>query len=89
MSVVEFIFTKAEEVSNFTKDRLYLVVSLGILKMVSYTSIVKQPNKLTRPPNIPAYVSPRISAPEIQGYFIGNNLTQGDDSLLETLESVW
>ena len=33
MSVVEFIFRKAGEVFNVTKDRLRLLVPLGILKI--------------------------------------------------------
>ena len=33
MSVVEFIFRKAGEVLNFAKDRLHLVVLLGIWKI--------------------------------------------------------
>ena len=33
MSVVEFIFRKAREVFNFTKDRLHLLVPRGIWKI--------------------------------------------------------
>ena len=59
-----------------------------VFAQVSYASIVKQPNRLTRPSNIPAYVSPRVSFPKIQRGSIVNDLTQGDESLLETLESL-
>ena len=59
-----------------------------VFARISYASIVKQPNRLTRQSNIPAYVSPRVSPPKIQRGFIFNNLTQGDESLLETLESL-
>ena len=59
-----------------------------VFARVSYASIVKQPNRLTRPPNIPVYVSPRVSPPKIQRGSIVNDLTQGDESPLETLESL-
>ena len=59
-----------------------------VFARVSYANIVKQPNRLTRPSNIPAYVSPRVSPPKIQRGSIVNDLTQVDESLLETLESL-
>ena len=37
---------------------------------------------------IPSYVPPRVSTPKIQGGSIVNDLTQGDESILETLESL-
>ena len=55
---------------------------------VSYANIVKQPNRLTRPSNIPAYVPPHVSPLKMQRSSIVNGLTQGDESLLETLESL-
>ena len=73
------------------KTAAILIVSF--FSNVSYASIVKQPNRLTRPSNIPAYVPPRVSPPKIQrGSLVNsslvNDLTQGDKSLLETLESL-
>ena len=59
-----------------------------VFARVSYANIVKQPNRLTRPSNIPAYISLRVSPPKIQRGSIVNDLTQGDESLLETLESL-
>ena len=55
---------------------------------VSYASILKQPNKLTSPSIIPAYVPPRISPPKIQRGSIVIDLTQRYKSLLETPESL-
>ena len=68
-------------------------INSQVFARVSYASIVKQPNRLTRPSNIPAYVPPRVSPPKIQrGSLVNsslvNDLTQGDKSLLETLESL-
>ena len=68
------------------KTAAILIVSF--FSNVSYASIVKQPNRLTRPSNILAYVPPRVSPPKIQRGSIVNDLTQGDESLLETLESL-
>ena len=68
------------------KTAAILIVSF--FSNVSYASIVKQPNRLTRPSNIPAYVPPRVSPLKIQRGSIVNDLTQGDESLLETLESL-
>ena len=68
-------------------------VNSQVFAKVSYASVVKQPNRLTRSSNIPVYVPPRVSPPKIQrGSLINssivNDLTQGDKSLLETLESL-
>ena len=68
-------------------------INSQVFARVSYASIVKQPNRLTRPSNIPAYVPPSASPPKIQlGSLVNsslvNDLTQGDKSLLETLESL-
>ena len=59
-----------------------------VFARVSYANVVKQLNKLIRPSTIPAYVSPRVSPPKIQRGSIVNDFTQGDESLLETLESL-
>ena len=45
---------------------------------VSYANIVKQPNRLTRPSNIPAYVPPRVFPLKMQRSSIVNDLTQGE-----------
>ena len=68
-------------------------INSQVFARVSYASIVKQPNRLTRPLNIPAYVPSSVSPPKIQrGSLVNsslvNDLTQGDKSLLETLESL-
>ena len=63
-------------------------INSQVFAKVSYASIVKQPNRLTSPSNIPAYVPPRVSSPKMQRGSIVNDLTQGDESLLETLESL-
>ena len=63
-------------------------ISVRFFAGVSYASIAKQPNRLTRPSNILAYVLPRVLPPKIQRGSIGNDLTHGDESLLETLESL-
>ena len=59
-----------------------------VFPRVFYASIVKQPNRLTRPSNIPTYVPPRVSPLKLKHSSILNDLTQGDESLLETLESL-
>ena len=66
-------------------------INSQVFARVSYASIVKQPNRLTRPSNIPVYVPPHVSPPKIQrGSLVNssvvNDLTQGDKSLLENLE---
>ena len=68
-------------------------INSEVFARVSYASIVKQPNRLTRSSNIPAYAPPRVSPPKVQrGSLVNsslvNDLTQGDKSLLETLESL-
>ena len=42
---------------------------------LSYAIVVKKPNSLTRPSNIPAYVPPRVSSPKIQSSSIVNDPT--------------
>ena len=59
-----------------------------VFARASYDCIVKQHNRLTMPSNIPAYVPPRVLPPKIQRGSIVNGLTQGDESLLETFESL-
>ena len=49
---------------------------------VSYANIVKQPSRLTRRSNIPAYVPPRVSPLKMQRSSIINDFTQCDESLL-------
>ena len=50
-----------------------------VFARVFYASIVKQPNRLTRPSNIPTYVPPRVSPLKLKHSSILNDLTQGDD----------
>ena len=45
---------------------------------VSYVNIVKQPNSLTRPSNIPVYVPPPVSPLKMQRSSLVNDLTQGE-----------
>ena len=70
-------------------------INSRVFARVSYASIVKQVNRLTRPSNIPVYVPPHVSpvpphvSPlKMQRSSIVNDLTKGDESLLETLESL-
>ena len=50
-----------------------------VFARVFYASIVKQPNRLTRPSNIPTYVLPRVSPLKLKHSSILNDLTQGDE----------
>ena len=70
-------------------------INSQVFARVSYASIAKQVNRLTRPSNIPVYVPPHVSpvpphvSPlKMQRSSIVNDLTKGDESLLETLESL-
>ena len=45
---------------------------------VSYVNIVKQPNSLTKPSNIPVYVPPPVSPLKMQLSSLVNDLTQGE-----------
>ena len=63
-------------------------INSQVFARVSYANIVKQPNRLTGPSNIPAYVLPHVSPLKMQRSSIVNDFTQGDEALLETLESL-
>ena len=54
---------------------------------VSYATILKQPIRTVRPTSAPVYVPPQVSTSlNVSGS--SHDLTQGDDSLLETLQSL-
>ena len=54
---------------------------------VSYATILKQPIRTVRPTSAPAYAPPQVSTSlNLSGS--SHDLTQGDDSLLETLQSL-
>ena len=55
---------------------------------VSYANILKQPSGMRRPSNLPAYVPPQLNSPLSQVSELDFYLTQGDQSLLETLETL-
>ena len=63
-------------------------INSRVFARVSYAYIARQPNRFTRPSNVPAYVPPRVSPLEMQRSSIANDLTQGDESLFETLQSL-
>ena len=44
-------------------------INSQVFARVSYAYIVRQPNRFTRPSNIPAYVPPRVSPFEMQRKF--------------------
>ena len=64
-------------------------INSQVFARVSYASILKQPNRLTRLSNIPAYVPTRVSPLKRQYSSIVNDLTQCDESPLETPESLY
>ena len=55
---------------------------------VSYANIFKETSGMRRPSNLPAYVSPQVSSRISQVSESDLYLTQGDQSLLESLESL-
>ena len=55
---------------------------------VSYANILKQTSCMRRPSNLPAYVPPQLTSPISQVSESDLYLTQGDQSLLETLETL-
>ena len=54
---------------------------------VSYATILKQPIRTVRPTSAPVYVPPQVSTSLNVSESL-HDLTQGDDSLLETLQSL-
>ena len=73
--------------NDISNDKSKSNINSQVFARVSYASNLKQPNRLPRPSNIPAYVPP-VSPPKIQRGSLVNDLSQGDKSLLETLESL-
>ena len=73
--------------NDISNDKSKTNINSQVFARVSYASNLKQPNRLPRPSNIPAYVPP-VSPPKIQRGSLVNDLSQGDKSLLETLESL-
>ena len=55
---------------------------------VSYAKILKQTSGMRAPSNLPAYVPPQLTSPISQVSESDLYLTQGDQSLLETLETL-
>ena len=55
---------------------------------VSYANILKQTSDMRRPSNLPAYVPPQLTSSISQVSESDLYLTQGDQSLLETLETL-
>ena len=55
---------------------------------VSYANILKQTSGMRTPSNLPAYVPPQLTSPISQVSESDLYLTQGDQSLLETLETL-
>ena len=55
---------------------------------VSYANILKQTSCMRRPSNLPAYVPPQLTSPISQVSESDLYLTQGDQSLLETLATL-
>ena len=55
---------------------------------VSYANILKQPSGMTTSSKLPAYVPPQLTTPVSQVSESDLYLTQGDQSLLETLETL-
>ena len=55
---------------------------------VSYANILKQTSCMRRPLNLPAYVPPQLTSPISQVRISDLYLTQGDQSLLQTLETL-
>ena len=55
---------------------------------VSYANILKQTSGTRTPSNLPAYVPPQLTSPISQVSASDLYLTQGDQSLLETLETL-
>ena len=53
-------------------------INSQVFAEVSYVNIVKQPNSLTRPSNIPVYVPPPVSPLKMQLSSLVNDLTQGE-----------
>ena len=55
---------------------------------VSYANILKQPSGMRRHSNLPGYVPPQLTSPISQVSKSELYLTQGDQSLLETFETL-
>ena len=54
---------------------------------VSFATILKQPIRTVRPTSAPVYVPPQVSA-SLNVSLFSHDLTLGDDSLLEVLQSI-
>ena len=74
--------------NNISNGKNSSNINSQVFARVSYANIVKLPNRLTRPSNIPAHVPPHVSPLKMKRSSIVNDFTQGDEALLETLESL-
>ena len=75
-------------VSNSKNDSDILNNKKYVSPNVSYANISKQPSGMRRPSNLPAYVPLRLTSPFCQVSESNLYLTQGDQSLLETLATL-
>ena len=67
---------------DFSNNKKYVLLN------VSYAQILKQPSGKRMPSNIPGYIPPQLASPIYQVNELDLNLTQVDQSLLETLETL-
>ena len=65
-----------------------IILKKYVFPNVSYTNILKQTNGTRTSSNLPAYVTPQLTSPISQVSESDLYLTQGDQPLLETLETL-
>ena len=68
---------------DFSNNKKYVFLN------VSYAQILQQPSGKRMPSNIPGYIPPQLASPICQVNESDLNLTQGDQLLLETLETLF
>ena len=75
-------------VGNNKNDSDILSNKKYVFPNVSYANILKQTSGMRTSSNLPAYVPPQLTSPIPQVSESNFYLTQGDQSLIETLEAL-
>ena len=81
-TVANMIVSNNKNDSDISNNKKY------VFPNVSYANILKQTSGMRTPSNLPAYVPPQLTSPISQVSESDLYLTQGDQSLLETLETL-
>ena len=81
-TLADMIVSNSKNDSDISNNKKY------VFPNVSYANILKQTSGMRTPSNLRAYVPPQLTSPISQVSESDLYLTQGDQSLLETLETL-